>query len=61
MFYPVTPPGFKIVKKPTNVIYLLINTRYIDNILLKITDQDGKLVNFRNELITEEKSHRRTF
>ena len=52
MFYPITPPGFKIVEKPTNVIYLPISTRYIDEILLKITDQDGKLVNFRNELIT---------
>lgn len=52
LFYPTVPPGFKIVEKPSNVIYLPISTRYIDEIVLKITDQEGKLVNFRNELVT---------
>ena len=52
MFYPTVAPGFKINEKPTNVIYLPINTQYIDEILLKITDQDGNLINFRKELIT---------
>lgn len=52
MFYPLTPPGGKIVEKPNNVIYLPISTRYIDEIVLKITDQDGNLVNFRNEVVT---------
>lgn len=52
MFYPTSPPGFKIVEKPSNVIYLPISTRYIDEILLKITDQSGEAINFRSELIT---------
>ncbi len=52
MFYPTSPPGHKIVEKPTNVIYLPISMRYINEITLKITDQDGNLINFRNELIT---------
>lgn len=52
MFYPTSEPGTKIVEKPSNVIYLPINTRYIDEIILKITDQDGNLVNFRQEVIT---------
>lgn len=52
MFYPTTAPGFKIVEKPSNVIYLPISMRYVDEIILKITDQDGRLINFRNELVT---------
>lgn len=52
MFYPVVPPGYKIVENPLNVIYLPINTRYIDEIILKIVDQDGNLINFKRELIT---------
>lgn len=52
MFYPNVPPGFKIVQCPTNVIYLPINTRFINEIILKIVDQDGKLVTFKDQLIT---------
>lgn len=52
MFYPNVPPGYKIVENPTNVIYLPINSRFINEIILKITDQDGNLVNFKQELIT---------
>lgn len=52
MFYPSVPPGYKIIENPTNVIYLPIKTQYIDEIVLKISDQDGNLVNFKRELIT---------
>lgn len=52
MFYPNVPPGYKIVENPTNVIYLPINTKFISEIVLKITDQDENLVNFKGELIT---------
>lgn len=51
-FFPTVPPGFKIVETPANIIYLPINTRTIDNISLKITDQNGKPINFREETIT---------
>lgn len=50
-FYPLVPPGYKIVEIPRD-IYLPINTNRINEIVLKIVDQDGKLINFRNELIT---------
>lgn len=52
MFYPTVPPGYKIVEHPINVIYLPINTREINEILLKIADQDGNPVNFKKELVT---------
>lgn len=52
MFYPNVAPGFKIIENPSNVIYLPINTQYIDEIVLKISDQDGNLINFKQELIT---------
>jgi hypothetical protein len=51
-FFPTVPPGFKIVETPSNIIYLPINTRLIDNLSLKIVDQNGKLINFRQETVT---------
>ena len=52
MFYPTVPPGYKIVEHPSNVIYLPINTTEISEIQLKIIDQEGRLVNFKKEVIT---------
>lgn len=44
-------PGFAITEVPHNIIYYPVNTRTINNISLRIIDQDGDLINFRNELI----------
>lgn len=52
MFFPNVPSGYRIVEKVSNVIYLPINTRYIDEIIFKIVDQDGNLVNFNKEVVT---------
>lgn len=51
-FFPIVPPGYKIIEVPTHVIYLPIICKTIDNIQLRIVDQDGDLVNFRGEVIT---------
>jgi hypothetical protein len=51
-FFPSVPSGYKIIESPSNVIYLPINTKQLDEITIKITDQDGNLVNFREEVIT---------
>ena len=51
-FFPNVPSGFKIIENPLNVIYLPINTNIIDTITLKLVDQNGELVNFREEFIT---------
>lgn len=51
-FFPIVPPGYKIVEVPSNVIYLPIAVNTIDHIQLRIVDQDGDLVNFRGEIIT---------
>lgn len=52
-FFPNMPPGYKIIETPSNVIYLpIIDKRQISEIVLKITDQDGNIVNFRGEVIT---------
>ena len=51
-FYPTVEPGFKIVEKPTNVIYLPVNVERVDTIVLSIVDQDGDPVDFRGETIT---------
>lgn len=46
------PQGYKIVEVPANVIYLPVNAKRLSSITLKITDQEGNLVNFRGETIT---------
>lgn len=51
-FYPTVPPGYKIVQVPATIVYLPVNTRRISNITIRIVDQLGRLVNFRNEEIT---------
>jgi hypothetical protein len=39
-------PGYKIVEVPGEVIYLPVNTRTIDNLSVRVTHQNGDLINF---------------
>lgn len=50
-FFPTVEPGYKIVETPSNIVYLPINTQTINNITVRIVDQNQKLINFREELI----------
>lgn len=51
-FSPQVEPGFRIIVEPQHVIYLPINKRnFIDNITITLLDQDGRVVNFRDEHI----------
>ena len=51
-FFPAVPPGYKIIEKPLEVIYLPISVKNIDYLQLRLVDQDGELVNFRGETVT---------
>jgi hypothetical protein len=51
-FYPSVPPGFKLIERPQNLVYLPLNTSYVSDIVLDILDQEGNLVDFRGEPIT---------
>jgi len=51
-FYPAYPPGYKIIERPRNVIYLPVISQRINNLTVTLKDQDGDLVNFRGERIT---------
>lgn len=51
-FFPSVASGFKIIEEPATVIYLPVTKRVIPRIAIRITDQDGRLVNFRGERIT---------
>lgn len=46
------PPGYKINEIPRNLIYLPVNSREISSISIRIVDQNGDLINFREEEIT---------
>lgn len=51
-FYPNVAPGFKIVEVPKNLIYLPVVGRIIHTVRVNITDQKGKVIDFRGETIT---------
>lgn len=51
-FFPIVPPGYKIVEKPSTIIYLPVVVQAIDHLQLRLVDQNGELVNFRGETIT---------
>lgn len=63
-FYPTVAPGFKIVEKPNTVTYLPINKQNsLEEIIIALEDQNGQLVNFREEninirLVIREKQRR---
>lgn len=51
-FFPKAGVGVKIVEAPSNVLYFPVSVKTINSIILKIIDQDGDIVNFRDETIT---------
>ena len=52
-FFPSVPTTYKIIESPSEVIYLPIKAdSTIDNIQFRLVDQDGKLVDFRKEIIS---------
>lgn len=51
-FYPSVPPGYKIIERPQNLVYLPINTSYISEIVVNVQDQNGNLIDFQGETIT---------
>lgn len=51
-FFPNVPAGFKIIEAPQQPIYLPVTTNVISTLIVRILDQDGQLVNFRDEEVT---------
>lgn len=51
-FSPSVPPGYQIIECPPNLIYLPLKTNTIQNLQVCIVNEEGNLVNFRNENIT---------
>ena len=51
-FFPNVIPGGKIIKEPGTITFLSINRSFIESIRIWLTDQDGKLIDFRGEKIT---------
>lgn len=51
-FFPSVPYGYKIVESPLNIIYYPVSDKSINNIIVKVTDQAGNLIDFRGEEIT---------
>lgn len=43
--------GYAVNETPKNIIYYPVNSRTINNITIKILDQDGDLISFRGEVI----------
>lgn len=48
-FFPDVSPGYKIVQSPSNLVYLPVYGRTIDNIEIRLCDQNNELIDFRGE------------
>jgi len=51
-FYPDIPMGYKLIERPTNLLFLPVHVREISNITLRLTNQEGSLVDFNEEEVT---------
>ena len=51
-FFPTVSPGYKIVESPLPILYFPVSVKTINNITVKVVDQDYNLINFRGETIT---------
>ena len=51
-FFPNVSPGFKIVDRPRNLIYLPLSLSVISQITVWLTDQDDKALDTRGEHLT---------
>lgn len=51
-FFPTVSPGYKIIETPLTTIYYPVTVKAISNIRVRIIDQDGELINFRDEIRT---------
>lgn len=45
------PPGFKIIEIPSKVVYLPVKNNLVNSITIRLTDENGKLIDFGKENI----------
>lgn len=51
-FFPLVGTGYKIVEAPTNILYLPLNVKSINSITVSLKDQNDKLINLRDEIVS---------
>lgn len=51
-FSPLVPPGYQIIECPANLVYLPLKVNVIQNLQIRMVNEQGHLVNFRKENIS---------
>lgn len=51
-FCPDVEPGYRLIQRPSKIIYYPLTTDSISELRVRIVDQQGKLCNFRGEELT---------
>ena len=52
LFFTNVAPGYKVVEKPYNLIYLPVNKTFINSVTVWLTDQNGNILNFKDQEIS---------
>ena len=48
-FFPNVAPGYKVVEKPYNFIYLPLNKTFINSVTVWLTDEKNNILNFKDQ------------
>jgi hypothetical protein len=51
-FYPSVPPGYKIIEVPRHLVFYSLNSTSINKVDIVLKDQNGSLINLREQPIT---------
>lgn len=50
-FVPNVPPGYQFIEAPKQILYYPIQKKYLSSVKIRLTDLEGKTIDFQNEKI----------
>lgn len=51
-FFPQVPPGYRIIEAPNTLIYYPVIFSSLNNVMVEVLDENGKLIDFNGETVS---------